>query len=130
MNYSLMNLLADAAQTTATTDAAAATEMSAGATFIAYALQLLPMILIFVVFYFVLIRPQRKKDKEAKAMLDNLKVGDRICTIGGIYGTIVKIKDDVLTVEVGEQKTQLVFARWAIRNVEQLSVTNDSEQLV
>lgn len=130
MNYSLMNLLADAAQTTATTDAAAATEMSAGATFIAYALQLLPMILIFVVFYFVLIRPQRKKDKEAKAMLDNLKVGDRICTIGGIYGTIVKIKDDVLTVEVGEQKTQLIFARWAIRNVEQLSVTNDSEQLV
>lgn len=130
MNYSLMNLLADAAQTTATTDAAAATEVSAGATFIAYALQLLPLILVFVVFYFVLIRPQRKKDKEAKAMLDNLKVGDRICTIGGIYGTIVKIKDDVLTVEVGEQKTQLVFARWAIRNVEQLSVTNDSEQLV
>ncbi|MBS5680627.1 MAG: preprotein translocase subunit YajC [Clostridiales bacterium] len=104
--------------------------MSAGATFIAYAVQLVPMILIFVVFYFVLIRPQRKKDKEAKAMLDNLKVGDRICTIGGIYGTIVKIKDDVLTVEVGEQKTQLVFARWAIRNVEQLSVTNDSEQLI
>lgn len=130
MNYALMNLLADAAQTTATTDAAAATEMSAGATFIAYAVQLLPMILIFVVFYFVLIRPQRKKDKEAKAMLDNLKVGDRICTIGGIYGTIVKIKDDVLTIEVGEQKTQLVFARWAIRNVEQLSVTNDSEQLI
>ena len=130
MNYALMNLLADAAQTTATTDAAAATEMSAGATFIAYAVQLVPMILIFVVFYFVLIRPQRKKDKEAKAMLDNLKVGDRICTIGGIYGAIVKIKDDVLTVEVGEQKTQLVFARWAIRNVEQLSVTNDSEQLI
>ena len=130
MNYSLMNLLADAAQTTATTDAAAATEMSAGATFIAYAVQLVPLILVFVVFYFVLIRPQRKKDKEAKAMLDNLKVGDRICTIGGIYGTIVKIKDDVLTVEVGEQKTQLIFARWAIRNVEQLSVTNDSEQLV
>ena len=130
MNYALMNLMADAAQTTATTDAAAPTEMSAGATFIAYAVQLLPMILIFVVFYFVLIRPQRKKDKEAKAMLDNLKVGDRICTIGGIYGTIVKIKDDVLTVEVGEQKTQLIFARWAIRNVEQLSVTNDSEQLV
>ena len=130
MNYALMNLLADAAQTTATTDAAAATEMSAGATFIAYAVQLVPMILIFVVFYFVLIRPQRKKDKEAKAMLDNLKVGVRICTIGGIYGTIVKIKDDVLTVEVGEQKTQLVFARWAIRNVEQLSVTNDSEQLI
>ena len=131
MNYNLLNLLADAADTAAATaDAAVTTEMSAGATFIYYAVQFVPMILIFVVFYFVLIRPQRKKDKEAKAMLDNLKVGDRICTIGGIYGTIVKIKDDVLTVEVGEQKTQMVFARWAIRNVEQLSVTNDSEQLI
>ena len=131
MKYALMNLLADAASTTATTDAAAATEtMSTGATIIYYAVQFVPMILIFVVFYFLLIRPQRKKDKEAKAMLDNLKVGDRICTIGGIYGTIVRIKDDVLTIEVGEQKTQMVFARWAVRNVEQLSVTNDSEQLI
>ena len=131
MKYALMNLLADAAATTATTDAAAATEtMSTGATIIYYAVQFVPMILIFVVFYLLLIRPQRKKDKEAKAMLDNLKVGDRICTIGGIYGTIVRIKDDVLTIEVGEQKTQMVFARWAVRNVEQLSVTNDSEQLI
>lgn len=131
MKYALMNLLADAAATTATTDAAAATEtMSTGATIVYYAVQFVPMILIFVVFYFLLIRPQRKKDKEAKAMLDNLKVGDRICTIGGIYATIVRIKDDVLTVEVGEQKTQMMFARWAVRNVEQLSVTNDSEQLI
>lgn len=131
MKYALMNLLADAAATTATTDAAAATEtMSTGATIIYYAVQFVPMILIFVVFYFLMIRPQRKKDKEAKTMLDNLKVGDRICTIGGIYGTIVRIKDDVLTIEVGEQKTQMVFARWAVRNVEQLSVTNDSEQLI
>ena len=130
MNYALMNLLADAAATAPDAAAAAPQEMSGAATFIYYAVQFLPMILIFVVFYFILIRPQRKKDKEAKAMLEALKVGDRICTIGGIYGTIVKIKDDVLTVEVGEQKTQMVFARWAIRNVEQLSVTNDAEQLV
>ena len=125
MNTKLMNLLADA---TATTEAAA--EMSTGATIIYYAVQFLPMILIFVVFYFMLIRPQRKKDKEAKQMLDNLKVGDRICTIGGIYGTIVRIKDQVLTIEVGEAKTQMMIARWAVRSVEQLSVTNDSENLI
>ena len=134
MKYALMNWLADAAATTGTDAAAAGTEvaqeMSTGATFIYYAVQFLPMILIFVIFYFMLIRPQRKKDKEAKKMLESLKVGDRICTIGGIYGTIVRIKDDVLTIEVGEQKTQLVFARWAVRNVEQLSVTNDAETLI
>ena len=124
----LMNLLADATAT-AGADAAAA-EMSTGARIIYYAVQFLPMILIFVIFYFMLIRPQRKKDKEAKQMLDNLKVGDRICTIGGIYGTIVRIKDQVLTIEVGEQKTQMMIARWAVRNVEQLTVTNDSETLI
>ena len=124
----LMNLLADA--TAAGAAEVAAEEMSTGAMIIYYAVQFLPMILIFVVFYFMLIRPQRKKDKEAKQMLDNLKVGDRICTIGGIYGTIVRIKDQVLTIEVGEQKTQMMIARWAVRNVEQLSVTNDSETLI
>ena len=128
MNVKLLNLLADAAATAETTGEAV--EMSAGATVIYYAVQFVPLILIFVIFYFMLIRPQRKKDKEAKKMLENLKVGDRICTIGGIYGTIVRIKDDVLTIEVGEQKTPLVFARWAVRNVEQLSVTNDAETLI
>ena len=123
MNYSLLNMLAEAA-------AAGTEEIGAGAQFIIMLGQLLPMILIFVVFYFMLIRPQRKKDKEAKQMLENLKVGDRICTIGGIYGTIVRIKDQVLTIEVGEQKTQMMIARWAVRNVEQLSVTNDSETLI
>ena len=129
MNTKLMSLLADATAAAEAT-AGAEAEMSTGATIIYYAVQFLPMILIFVIFYFMLIRPQRKKDKEAKKMLENLKVGDRICTIGGIYGTIVRIKDDVLTIEVGEQKTQLVFARWAVRNVEQLSVTNDAETLI
>ena len=128
MNVKLLNLLADAAATAETTGEAV--EMSAGATIIYYAVQFVPLILIFVIFYFMLIRPQRKKDKEAKKMLESLKVGDRICTIGVIYGTIVRIKDDVLTIEVGEQKTQLVFARWAVRNVEQLSVTNDAETLI
>ena len=124
MKYSLMNLLADAAA------GAATEEISGGAQIVVLLVQLLPMILIFAVFYFMLIRPQRKKDKEAKAMLDGLKVGDRICTIGGIYGTIVRIKDQVLTIEVGEAKTQMMIARWAVRNVEQLSVTNDAETLI
>ena len=90
---------------------------------------LLPMVLIFVVFYFFLIRPQRKKDKKVKEMLNNLKVTDRVCTIGGIYGTITQIKDDTITLAVGKDNVNLVFARWAIRNVEEVSIENDSEVL-
>ena len=90
---------------------------------------LLPMILIFVVFYFFLIRPQRKKDKQVKEMLANLKVGDRVCTIGGIYGTIVNIKDDTISLAVGKDNVNLVFARWGIRSVEEISIENDAEAL-
>ena len=125
MNNSLMNLLADAAQT-----AGEMPEKSTGATIIYYAVQFLPMILIFVVFWFMLIRPQRKKDKEAQQMLKNLKVGDRICTIGGFYGTIVRIKDAVLTIECGDAKTQMKIARWAVKSIDPLSITNESETLI
>ena len=127
MNYALLKKLADAAATTAEM---AGEEIPMSSQIIIMLVQMLPMILIFVVFYFMLIRPQRKKDKEAKEMLKNLKVGDRICTIGGFYGTIVRIKDEVLTIEIGEAKTQAMIARWAVRNVEQVSVTNDAETLI
>ena len=91
----------------------------------------LPMILIVAVFYLFLIRPQRKKDKAVKDMLAALKPGDRICTIGGIYGTIASIKDETITLYVGAQKMQMVVARWAIRSVEDAPlVENESEALV
>ncbi len=90
---------------------------------------LVSMVLMVAVFYFLLIRPQRKKDKKVKEMLAALKAGDRICTIGGIYGTITKIKDDTITRAVGSDRTEMVIARWAIRNVEEVSVENEGELL-
>jgi preprotein translocase subunit YajC len=90
---------------------------------------LLPMVLIVVVFYFMLIRPQRKKDKKVKDMLSNLKVGDRICTIGGIYGTITGLREDTIVLSVGGKDTPIVLARWAIRNVEAVTVENEGEIL-
>jgi len=60
----------------------------------------LPLVLMFVVFYFLLIRPQQKKQKETREMLKNLKRGDRIMTGGGIYGRIESLTDDMVNVEV------------------------------
>ncbi len=91
---------------------------------------MLPMVLIMVVFYFMLIRPQRKKDKAVKEMLNNLKVGDRICTIGGIYGTVAGLKDDTVYLKVGEQNTPMVIARWAVRSVEAITVENEGDIIV
>ena len=88
------------------------------------------LVLVVVVFYFFLIRPQKKKDKKIKDMLAALKVGDRVCTIGGIYGTITGIKEDTITLTVGRENTTMVIARWAIRSVEDAPLENDSEALV
>ncbi|MBR1584323.1 MAG: preprotein translocase subunit YajC [Clostridia bacterium] len=91
-----------------------------------------PMALMVAVFYFMLIRPQRKKDKKVKEMLNALKKGDRITTIGGIYGTILNIKDETITLAVGQsgdKPTEMTIARWAVRGVEEVSVENDGEIL-
>ena len=114
---------------------AATTTTSATTTTTASWADMIPTIVMMVamiaVFYFLLIRPQRKKDKAVKDMLAALKPGDRICTIGGIYGTIASIKDDTITLYVGAQKFQMVVARWAIRSVEDAPlVENESEALV
>ena len=79
------------------------------------------------IFYFLMIRPQRKKDKAVKNMLAALKVGDRICTIGGFYGTIAALKDDTVTLTLGSLENTVVIARWAIRSVENIKTENDSQ---
>jgi len=63
----------------------------------------LPIIFIFVIFYFLLIRPQQRRAKEHRALLGNVKVGDQILTSGGIYGKITGIKDDIITVEISDK---------------------------
>jgi len=85
------------------------------------------MVVMVAVIYFLMIRPQRKKDKAVKDMLRALKVGDRICTIGGFYGTIAHIKEDTITLTIGSLENTVVVARWAIRSVENVKTENDSQ---
>ena len=128
MNFlnTLLGISTAIAETATTTDPAM-TEGVGG--IVSLIVSMLPMVLIFVVFYFFMIRPQKKKDKQVKDMLAALKKGDRVCTIGGIYGTIEHIKDDTITLAVGKDHVNLVFARWAIRSVEEVSIENDAEAL-
>ena len=104
-------------------------EAAQGSMVAALATTFLPLVLIFVVFWFMLIRPQRKKDKQVKEMPNNLKAGDRICTIGGIYRTITGLREDTVTLSVGKDNLSMVVARWAIRSVEELTIENDAQEL-
>jgi preprotein translocase subunit YajC len=64
---------------------------------------LIPFIAMFAIFYFLLIRPQQKKQRELRQLLQNLKRGDRVVTSGGIYGTIAKIRNDIVHLEIADQ---------------------------
>ena len=84
-------------------------------------------ILLLVAFYFLAIRPQKKQEKEIANMRNNLQIGDEISTNGGILGRIVKIKDDIITIETGSDKNKLKIFRWAVRAVE-IPVNGEEEQ--
>ncbi len=70
---------------------------------------------IFVVFYFFMIRPQQKKQKETKKFIEDLKSGDKVVTIGGVHGTVVTVREKTLLVEVDSSKgVRMVFEKSAI----------------
>ena len=74
-----------------------------------------PIILMFVVFYFLLIRPQKKREQEVQKMREAIEVGDEVVTIGGIVGRVVSIKEYTLVVETSAERSKLRLARWAIQ---------------
>ena len=73
-----------------------------------------PIVIIFAVFYFVIIRPQQKRDKEDRAMRENLEVGDEIVTIGGIVGIVASIKEDTLVIETGSDRSKIRILKSAV----------------
>lgn len=75
------------------------------------------MVILFGLMYFMMIRPQKKKDKETKNMRDNLAVGDEVITIGGIHGKVVKVNDEIVTLEMSHAKQRIEFSKWAIGSV-------------
>ncbi|MEG2892795.1 MAG: preprotein translocase subunit YajC [Clostridium sp.] len=81
-------------------------------------MNLIFLVLMFAVFYFMIIRPQKKKQKQYQEMLSALKVGDKIVTIGGIHGKIVKIEDDKVAILTGKaNKTRLVMLKSSIERI-------------
>lgn len=75
---------------------------------------ILPLVLMFVLLYFMAIRPQKKRDAEAKQMQDSLQVGDEVITSGGIVGMIFRIADDTVVIETGGERHKLRIKKWAI----------------
>ena len=93
----------------------ATAEPGAGASMMSMLITLVPM---FLIFYFLLIRPENKRKKEAEAMRSAVKKGDKITTIGGIVGVVVDVKEDKFVIETGADQVRIEFAKWAISSNE------------
>lgn len=81
-----------------------------------FLVSMLPLVLIFVVFYFLLIRPQQKRAKEHRNMIEAIKRGDQVLTAGGIYGKVVRVEDTQLTIEIAKE-VDVKVARATISDV-------------
>ena len=76
------------------------------------------MVAMLGIFYFMLIRPENKRKKEAEQMRNSLKTGDKITTIGGIIGTVVDVKENNIVIETSADQVRIEFAKWAISSNE------------
>ena len=83
---------------------------------------ILPFAPVLVVMYFLMIRPQKKKDKQLQDLRNALEIGDNVTTIGGIVGRVVALKDDTIVLETGTERNKVRFKRWAVQDVEKLVV--------
>ena len=97
----------EAANTTATTGSATG----------GMGMTIVYLVVMVAIFYFLLIRPQKKREKQQRMMLNEMRAGDEIITIGGIMGTIVSVKDDSVMIETGANRTKLKFEKSAIKTV-------------
>ena len=90
--------------------------------FISALTSIIPIALIVVVFYFLMIRPQRKQEKETQKMRASIEIGDTITTIGGITGVVRQIKDDdIFIIETGADKNRISIRKWAIQSKDTVS---------
>lgn len=75
---------------------------------------ILMIVLMIGIFYFLMIRPENKKKKDLEQMRNELKIGDNVTTIGGIIGDVCHLKDEIVVIEVGEDRVRIEFNKWAI----------------
>ena len=78
---------------------------------------LIPMAVFILVFYVLIIRPQKKQEREVTDMRASVKVGDDVVTIGGIMGNVTRVTDDEITIEVGANRVKLNLKKWSLRDV-------------
>ena len=113
----MLDFILRAGETAGSTGAGTGTQEEMMGTMMGSYMSIGLLVLMFIVFYFILIRPQRKRDKELKEQMSKLSVGDRVVTIGGLVGFVANIKDNEITISTSAANTLVTFTKSAISSV-------------
>ena len=113
----MLDLILRAGETAGATGTGTGTQEELAAQMMGSYASIALLVLMFIVFYFILIRPQRKRDKELKEQMSKLSVGDRVVTIGGLVGFVANIKDNEVTISTSAANTLVTFTKSAISSV-------------
>ena len=90
---------------------------------------IVPFAIALVLLYFILLRPQQKREKQAQTMRENVNVGDEVCTAGGIVGIVLKVEDDTIVLETGAERNKIRIKKWAIHeNITQLEAQQQADK--
>lgn len=81
-----------------------------------------------VMMYFMVIRPQRTREKQQTEMRNSIEVGDGVTTIGGVVGRVVSVKDDTILIETGSDRVKIRLMKWAVQEVEKLDLSGNNEK--
>jgi preprotein translocase subunit YajC len=107
---------------------ATATSTSSAATTSSTLWEFLPFVFLIVLLYFIMIRPQRKKEKSVQQMREAVQIGDSVITVGGVVGRVVSIKEDIIVIETGADRSKIQIKKWAIQTIETIHDSNDFQK--
>ncbi len=114
---------------TAFAEGEATTGTSTGSAMTDLLVSLIPFVLAIVLMYLILFRPQKKREQEAQKMRENVRIGDEICTAGGLIGIVIRVAEDTVVMETGGERSKIRVKKWAIHeNITQMEEAAAAEK--
>lgn len=115
--------------TTAFAEGEAAADGAAGSAWTELLISMIPFLIAIALMYLILFRPQKKREQEAQKMRDNVRIGDEICTAGGLIGIVIRVAEDTVVMETGGERSKIRVKKWAIHeNITQMEEAQAAEK--
>lgn len=110
-------------------ESATGSTATGGSTWVQLLGSLIPFVIAIALMYLILFRPQKKREQEAQKMRDNVRIGDEVCTAGGLIGIVIRVAEDSIVMETGGERSKIRVKKWAIHeNITQMEEAAAAEK--